>query len=211
MGWTPLFLQMENKNVLIVGSGEVGRRRAKRFINAGANVTIIGKTDDNDLKKLGASIKSVAEIDKWIDWSDLVVVATSNPDLNEYISTVTDNKLINRADDPESGNIIVPSSFFIGDVQICIFTKGKSPLMAKQLRKKIQKVISNHEILQMELQDFTRKIIKNQVNDQKKRKEYLYQILDDKNVNDLLNDGKIEDAKLYVANYLEKKFKTVEK
>ncbi|MGC9517219.1 MAG: precorrin-2 dehydrogenase/sirohydrochlorin ferrochelatase family protein [Methanomicrobiales archaeon] len=205
MGWTPLFLQMNKKNVLIVGTGEVGKRRAKRFINAGANVTIVGKTEDDDLKKLGASVKSVEEIDKWIDWSDIVVVATSNQDLNEYISTAAENKLINRADNPDSGNIIVPSSFFIGDVQISIFTEGKSPLMAKQLRKKIQKVITNNDILQMELQDYTRKFLKNLIDDQKSRKEYLYKILNDRNVNELLNNGKLEEAKLYVVQYLEKK------
>ncbi|MDI6644404.1 MAG: bifunctional precorrin-2 dehydrogenase/sirohydrochlorin ferrochelatase [Methanobacteriaceae archaeon] len=205
MGWTPLFLQMDKKNVLIVGTGEVGKRRAKRFINAGANVTIIGKTYDDDLIGLGALFKSVDEIDKWINWSDIIVVATSSPDLNKYISAVAHDKLINRADNPESGNVIVPSSFFIGDVQICVFTNSKSPLMAKQLRKKIQKVITDHDVMQMELQDYTRKYLKDKVNDQKKRKEYLYQILNDNHINDLLMNGKIEDAKIYVENYLGKK------
>jgi len=205
MGWTPLYLQMDKKNVLIVGTGEVGKRRAKRFINAGANVTIIGKTDDNDLIRLGASFESVDELDRWINWSDIVVVATSSPELNNYISNVARDKLINRADNPESGNIIVPSSFFIGDVQICVFTKGKSPLMAKQLRKKIQKVITDHDVMQMELQDFTRKYLKDKVNDQKKRKEYLYQILNENHINNLLMNGKIDDAKIYVETYLGKK------
>ncbi|GAB4314656.1 MAG: bifunctional precorrin-2 dehydrogenase/sirohydrochlorin ferrochelatase [Methanobacteriaceae archaeon] len=205
MGWTPLYLQMDKKNVLIVGTGEVGKRRAKRFINAGANVTIIGKTDDNDLIRLGASFKSVDELDRWINWSDIVVVATSSPELNKYISNVARDKLINRADNPESGNIIVPSSFFIGDVQICVFTKGKSPLMAKQLRKKIQKVITDHDVMQMELQDFTRKYLKDKVNDQKKRKEYLYQILNEDHINNLLMNGNIDDAKIYVETYLGKK------
>lgn len=211
MGWTPLFLKMDKKNVLIVGTGEVGKRRAKRFINAGANVTIIGKTDDNDLIRLGASFKSVDEIDKWINWSDIVVVATSSPDLNKYISSVAGNKFINRADNPESGNVIVPSSFFIGDVQICVFTNGKSPLMAKQLRKKIQKVITDHDVMQMELQDFTRKYLKDKVNDQKKRKEYLYQILNENHINNLLMNGKIEDAKIYVETYLVKKLNITDK
>lgn len=211
MGWTPLFLKMDKKNVLIVGTGEVGKRRAKRFINAGANVTIVGKTYDNDLIRLGASFKSVDEIDKWINWSDIVVVATSNPDLNKYISSVAHDKLINRADNPESGNVIVPSSFFIGDVQICVFTNGKSPLMAKQLRKKIQKVITDHDVMQMELQDFTRKYLKDNVNDQKKRKEYLYQILNENHINNLLMNGKIEDAKIYVETYLGNKLNIADK
>ena len=42
MGWTPLFLEMHQKNVLIVGAGEVGERRARRFLEAGANVVVLG-------------------------------------------------------------------------------------------------------------------------------------------------------------------------
>ena len=42
MGWTPLFLEMNDNKVLIVGSGEVGNRRTKRFLEAGANVVVIG-------------------------------------------------------------------------------------------------------------------------------------------------------------------------
>ena len=42
MGWTPLFLEMDDNKVLIVGSGEVGIRRTKRFLEAGANVVVIG-------------------------------------------------------------------------------------------------------------------------------------------------------------------------
>ena len=42
MGWTPLFLEMDDNKVLIVGSGEVGIRRTRRFLEAGANVIVIG-------------------------------------------------------------------------------------------------------------------------------------------------------------------------
>ena len=42
MGWTPLFLEMKDNKVLIVGSGEVGNRRTIRFLEAGANVVVVG-------------------------------------------------------------------------------------------------------------------------------------------------------------------------
>jgi precorrin-2 dehydrogenase/sirohydrochlorin ferrochelatase len=110
--------------------------------------------------------------------------------------------LVNRADEPEKGNFIVPSSFFIGDVQICIYTGGKSPLMAKELRKKIQKVIKTEDVLQLELQDFARNILKKLVEDQKTRKEYLYQILNDEEVKKFLEDGDLQGAKVYVEDSL---------
>lgn len=202
MGWTPLFLQLENKNVLIVGAGEVGSRRARRFIESGANVTVIERNIPYDLIDLGATFKPLTEIEKWVEWSDLVVVATGDPELNERVAKLAGGKLLNRADMPDEGNLIIPSSFSIGDVQFSIFTKGKSPLMAKELRKRIQKVIMEEDILQLELQNFTRNILKESMDDQKKRRDYLYKILNDKNIREYLKQGNLEDAKRYVKRHL---------
>lgn len=202
MSWTPLFMQMENKNVLIVGAGEVGTRRARRFIESGANVTVINKEASNDLIDLGAAFKPLDEVEKWVEWSDLVVIATGDRKLNEHVAKLAKEKLLNRADYPDEGNLIVPSSFSIGDVQFCIFTGGKSPLMAKELRKRIQKVILEEDILQLELQNFTRNLLKENMDDQKKRRDYLYKILNDKNIQEYLRQGNLEDAKKYIKQQL---------
>jgi precorrin-2 dehydrogenase / sirohydrochlorin ferrochelatase len=204
MGWTPLFLQMENKNVLIVGAGEVGTRRARRFIESGANVTVIEKevAISNDLIDLGATFKPLDEVEKWVEWSDLVVVSTGDHELNERVAKLAKGKLLNRADQPDEGNLIVPSSFSIGDVKFCIFTGGKSPLMAKELRKRIQEVIGEEDILQLELQNFTRNILKENTDDQKKRRDYLYKILNDKNIQEYIRQGNLEDAKKYAKQHL---------
>lgn len=205
MGWTPLYLQMDEKNVLVVGAGEVGSRRARRFLKTGANVIIIGRKIPEELSELGASCKPVLEVEEWVEWSDIVIVATGDGELNEKVAKLASHKLLNRADNPEEGNLIVPSSFFIGDVQLCISTGGKSPLMARELRKKIQKVIKREDILQLELQNFTRNILKKKIFDQKKRRYYLYEILNDENIDELLREGNLEGAKKYIKQYLSSK------
>jgi len=205
LGWTPLYLQMDEKNVLVVGAGEVGSRRARRFLKTGANVIIIERKFPEDLIELGATFKPLDEVKEWVEWSDIVVVATGDQELNENVAKLASHKLLNRADNPEEGNLIVPSSFFIGDVQLCISTGGKSPLMARDLRKKIQKVIKREDILQLELQNFTRNILKKKIFDQKKRRDYLYKILNDENIGELLMEGNLEGAKKYIKRYLSSK------
>jgi precorrin-2 dehydrogenase/sirohydrochlorin ferrochelatase len=194
---------MPDKNVLVVGAGEVGQRRALRFLDAGANVVISGGKIPPKLIKLGATHKPRAELPQWIDWADLVIVASGDHQLNQKVAQLAEDKLVNRADCPEAGNLIVPTSFFIKDIQFSIFTQGKSPLMAKELRKRIQAVVSEEDILQLELQHFTRELLKENVPDQKKRRDYLYQILNDKKVNEFLDRGKLEEAKNYIVHFIQ--------
>lgn len=198
MAWTPLFLDMKDKNVLIVGSGEVGSRRAVRFLEADSRVIILGSQIAPELLAKGASLKPPQEARMWVEWADLVVVASGDSKLNHLVTDLAGDKLLNRADAPDAGNVIVPSSFLIGDVQISIFTQKKSPLMAREIRKKIEKVITEEDVLQLELQYYTRNILKDKVEGQKNRRSYLYHLLEDKNIKKLLNEGKIEEAKSYV-------------
>ena len=202
MGWTPLFLEMDDNKVLIVGSGEVGIRRTRRFLEAGANVVVIGNHVPDDLLNLGVNIKPQEEIERWVDWADIIVTASADHNLNQKVADISGNKILNRADEPDKGNMIVPSSFFIGNIQISISTGGMSPLMSKVLRKKIEKVIKAEDIMQLELQSFARDILKTKIDDQKIRRKYLYTISQDKKIQKLLNEGKLEDAKVYVNEWI---------
>ncbi len=59
------------------------------------------------------------------------------------------------------------------------------------------------DILQLELQHFTRQLLKEKVKDQKKRRDYLYQILNDKKINEFLDNGEVDEAKVYITQLLE--------
>ncbi|MGL4669483.1 MAG: precorrin-2 dehydrogenase/sirohydrochlorin ferrochelatase family protein [Methanobacteriaceae archaeon] len=230
MTWTSLYLKMENKKVLILGTGEVGIRRANRFINAGSEVVLCGKYEIEDitnsnnpnineiieivldnvneinsiieLKNKGASYKNIKDIDKCVDWADIVVIASSDESINDYTASISEDKILNRADFPEEGNLIIPSEFNIDDVQISIFTNGKSPLMAKELRKKIQSIIKIEDILKIKLQEYTRDILKKEIKGQKNRKDILYKISESEDISNYLSSNDLKKAKEYVINYI---------
>ena len=67
--------------------------------------------------------------------------------------------------------------------------------MARQLRKKIQSIITKEDILKIELQDYSRKLLKSKISDQKKRRQYLYEIFSNENIKDLLDNNEIDEAK----------------
>ena len=202
MDWTSLYFKTSNLNVFILGTGEVATRRANKFLDHGANVKLAGNDLSKDLEDKGAVLCSTGEVDELVSWSDLVVVASGDNELSEHVSNIAQDKLINRADFPQKGDIIVPTSFNIGEIEISIFTNGKSPLMARQLRKKIQSVITEEDILEIELQDYARSILKEVISDQKQRRKYLYEIFENKQINEYVKDNKIDEAKLYIDNLI---------
>ncbi len=202
MDWTSLYFKTSNLNVFILGTGEVATRRANKFLDHGANVKLAGNDLSKELEDKGAVLCSTDEVDELVSWSDLVVVASGDNELSEHVSNIAQDKLINRADFPQKGDIIVPTSFNIGEIEISIFTNGKSPLMARQLRKKIQSVITEEDILEIELQDYARSILKEVISDQKQRRKCLYEIFENKQINEYVKDNKIDEAKLYIDNLI---------
>lgn len=202
MDWTSLYLKTSNLNVFILGTGEVATRRANKFLDHGANVRLAGNNLSEELEHKGAVLCSTDDVDELVEWANLIVVASGDKDLSDHVCKISKDKLINRADFPQEGDIIVPTSFSIGDVEISIFTNGKSPLMARQLRKKIQSIITDEDILEIEVQAYARLKLKDVIEDQKIRREYLYEILDDDNVNELIKNNQIDDAKDYIDNLI---------
>jgi precorrin-2 dehydrogenase/sirohydrochlorin ferrochelatase len=202
MDWTSIYLKTADSNVFILGTGEVATRRANRFLDHGANVKMAGNDLSSDLLEKGAELCSTDDVDDLVDWADLVIVASGDEEMSDYVSKISNDKLINRADYPLEGNVIVPTSFNIGDVEISIFTNGKSPLMARQLRKKIQSIITEEDILEIELQDYARLKLKEVVEDQKERRKYLYGIFEDEKINELIKNRQIDDAKMYIDNLI---------
>ena len=195
MDWTSLYLKTSDLNVFILGTGEVATRRANRFLDHGACVRLAGNALSEELFDKGAELYSTDDVDELVDWCDIVVVASGDEELSDYVSKIAGDKLINRADYPDKGNIIVPTSFSIGDVEISIFTNGKSPLMARQLRKKIQSIISDEDILEIEMQDYARLQLKETIPDQKDRRECLYEIFEDEKINEHIKLGEVDQAK----------------
>lgn len=204
MGLTSLFLEVKNKNVFILGTGEVATRRANRFLDKEANVILAGNHISKELTDKGAVLRSLENLDELVDWSDIIIIASGDKKLSDYVSSISEGKLINRADLPSEGNLIVPTTFLIGDIEVSLYTGGKSPLMAKELRKKIQSTITQRDILEIELQDYGRSLLKSKISNQKDRKEKLYEILNDEKINSLLDECKIEEAKILVKGLIDK-------
>ena len=206
MNWTALYLKTSGLKVFILGTGEVATRRANKFLDHGAIVKLAGSSIDEELVTKGAKLHSTDEVDDLVDWSDFVVIASGDRQLSDYVADISHEKLVNRADFPNDGDVIVPTSFNIGDIEISIFTNGKSPLMARQLRKKIQSIITEEDVLEIELQDYSRSLLKEIIPDQKDRRDYLYKIFEDEDIRELIRAREIDRAKAVICELIKRDF-----
>ena len=143
MRYYPIFLELKDKNCLVVGGGPVGIRKALTLEKCGARVKVISErflqgTD-------GFSGTSIVFVEKKYEKKDiagmfLVFASTNNADLNQEIKkdASASHILCNVADAPEQSDFLVPSTVDRGDLIVAISTSGTSPAMAKKIRQDLE-------------------------------------------------------------------------
>ena len=145
MKYYPVNLDMTNKRCVVVGGGEIAERKVERLLECGAQVTVVSKSLTPVLKarkKTGQMDHIDRDYeDQALDGAFMVIGATNRNDVNERISkdAMTRGLLVNIVDDPNRCNFILPSLVQQGDLSIAISTGGKSPALAKKLRKELEK------------------------------------------------------------------------
>ena len=139
----------------------------------------------------------------------LVMATTTNKKLNrEIVEKAKKMKLYAYAsDDPDVSDFAHPSVINVANtIQIAISTGGSSPAMARKIKLKAEsyfkKNITNEEISQIKLQKFARSEARLIIKTQIERKKFLYSVMNDKRVKELLKDGKYKQAQTRVKKIL---------
>lgn len=209
-------LKLAGKTVLIFGGGNVGERKARKFLETNSKVTVVSKGFTDGLEQLNQqgkikvidvdiSAESSSFIGSLISKSDVVIVATNDPKLNEEISVEARKRkiLVCVVDTPLISDFYLPATTRFGKIRIAISTGGRSPAMARILRKKLDEVITGEDVLQVELQHYARKLAKTLILDKDTRRSFLYQIIHNSDIKHLLKEGNFEEAKALAKQILE--------
>lgn len=145
MQYFPIFLDIKNRNCLVVGGGDVGTRKVEKLLECGASVTVVSIDTTKKLKRLFED-RQIALIERAYRPSDLesrflVIGATNDELLNQQLSMDAEKSklLCNIADRPKACNFILPAIVQQGDLVLAISTSGKSPAFAKKVRKDLEK------------------------------------------------------------------------
>ncbi|CAM2007759.1 NAD(P)-dependent oxidoreductase [Acanthopleuribacter pedis] len=142
----PIFIDLRGRAALVVGAGEVGEQKIEPLLEAGAKVTVIAPWAKPAVAvwaeqgRLTYHARAFEEKDMDAAYF-LVIAATDNRAVNKRIFEMaeTAQRLVNVVDDPPLCNFIVPAIARSGPIQVAISSSGRSPTMAGQIKRRIQR------------------------------------------------------------------------
>ena len=212
MRYYPINLDIKNRNVLVVGGGGVGSRKVKTLLSCGARVTVVSREVSAQLQALGASGEIRLEQRSYqsddLDGMFLVIGATNDEKLNRQISRDAEqlNTLCNIADRPEVCNFILPSIVHRDDLVITISTSGKSPALAKKLRKDLEKQFGEEYGKLLRLMGTIRKKLLRQAHEPEAHKPIFEQLINSDLIG-MIQENKLEDINALLFDILGEGYK----
>ena len=143
----PVSIDLNNKNVLIIGAGKIALRKIETLLNYNCNIIVITKEileekflelEKNNKIKF---FKNQEFEEKFLENIFLVVVATDNEVLNKNISQLcmSKNILVNNVTSKDDMNIRFASIYEKDDIQIAISANG-NPKKAVEIKNKIKNI-----------------------------------------------------------------------
>jgi precorrin-2 dehydrogenase/sirohydrochlorin ferrochelatase len=143
MKYYPVFMDIKDKDCLVVGGGSVGMRKAAMLVKCGAKVKVLSKQFSDkfaDLQTGTIDFKKKDYEKKDISGMFFVFAATDNYDVNQKIRNDAAKLgiLCNIADSSDKSDFILPSIVERGDLVIAVSTSGSSPAMAKKVRLELE-------------------------------------------------------------------------
>ena len=209
-------LNLKGNLVLVVGGGNEGLKKVNALLTQDCKILVISDETNREIeryvkqKKITFKKMKLQNANFLKNYKPLMVMAT------------TDDRKLNRkiveqakkmrcyayaADDPAVSDFAFGSVINIEDtVQIAVSTGGRSPAMARKIRmqaeKVFKKIIKKEDIYQIKLQDFARNVAKTKLGTFLERKKFLYSVMNDNHVKQLIKEGNFKNAKMRVMKML---------
>ena len=135
----PVFLKLDQLNILLVGAGNVGLEKLHSLLSNSpeAKITIVAPGVKEEVRRLvgqhpSCRIEQRSFEDSDLNDKELVILATDDHKLHEYVRdlSIEKNILLNVADTPDLCDFYLGSIVQKGNLKIAISTNGKSPTAA---------------------------------------------------------------------------------
>lgn len=143
----PIFLDIEDRDVVIIGGGPVCERKAETMMKYGSRVTVVAPEFTDQLAQWAKSGAIEIRKKKYepgdLDGASIVIASTDDESVNTQIASDCRQRRIpvNVVDVTHLCEFIVPAIVESGSIQLAVSTGGKSPALARTLKEDIQKFV----------------------------------------------------------------------
>jgi precorrin-2 dehydrogenase / sirohydrochlorin ferrochelatase len=209
-------LNLRGDLVIIVGGGNEGLKKVNTLLTQNCKILLISDSTNRQIQNY---IKQKKISFKQMELTNAKFLKKYSPFM---VLSTTNNKALNReiveqakkmhcyayaSDDPEVSDFAFGSVINIEDtVQIAISTGGRSPAMARKLKiqaeQVFKKLIKKEDIYHIKLQDFARKAVKAKIQTFQERRKFLYRVMNDNHVKQLIQEGNLKKAQKRVIEML---------
>ncbi len=147
----PVYLDLHEVPVLVVGGGTVAARKAAGLLGAGAVVRVVAPVVGDTVRalvtahstsgpsdtRISVQLKQYDDAD--LDGIQLVIAATDDSTVNAAVATAARARrvLVNSADDPANCTFILPAIARRGRLSVAVSSGGASPALARHVRDRI--------------------------------------------------------------------------
>ncbi len=147
MDYLPIFIDLKDRLVLVVGGGDVAGRKVGLLLRAGARVRVVSPALSGTLQNMSADARvehvSANYDDSHLSDAALIIAATDDMAVNRQVYEAAKQRgvPVNVADAPELCTFILPSIIDRSPVVVAVSTGGASPTLGRLLRARLETMI----------------------------------------------------------------------
>ncbi len=136
----PIFLDLDGRRCVVVGGGEVANRKARKLLQARAEVVVVSPEVKPELESVAAEVYRRPYREGDLEGAFLVFAATGRRGVNAAVAREARGRGIpvNVADVPSEGDFALPSVLRRGQLQVAVSTGGASPTLARRIRYELE-------------------------------------------------------------------------
>ncbi|MEH2922460.1 siroheme synthase CysG [Samsonia erythrinae] len=147
MNYLPLFADLRQRPVLVVGGGEIATRKIDLLQRAGAEIKIVAHALAEPLaaQHQAGQVEWLARVftPELLSGVFLVIAATDDAELNTAVFEAANQRhlLVNVVDDQPKCSFIFPSIVDRSPLVVAISSGGQAPVLARLLREKLESLL----------------------------------------------------------------------
>ncbi|MDH5300080.1 MAG: SAM-dependent methyltransferase [Gammaproteobacteria bacterium] len=208
MEYFPIFLQLTQQRVLVVGAGDVAARKVGLLLKAGADVFVVAPQccgailSWRDRGEVSVAMRTFCVDD--LHGVALVIAATNDANINAQVSELAKQRHlpVNVVDSPALCSFVMPAIIDRSPLMVAVSSGGSAPVLARMLRARLEALIPMQYGRLAQLAAVFRQQVKDNIVSMAGRRRFWESVFEGRIGGQVLAGGDISQAEQQIAQLL---------